>query len=96
MARRKNIEHLYRYVGERKDGRRHYVLVGFPNVEKEHLDEDYSDFCINHISCVDKCIEDAIRDYGRFTGCEIEGIKALDIGESVMFSYEDTFIIRIA
>lgn len=96
MARRKNIEHLYRYVGERNDGRRHYVLVGFPNVEKEHLDDDYRDFCVNHISCVDKCIEDAIRDYGRFTEQEIEEIKGLDIQESIYFSYEDGFIIRVA
>lgn len=97
MARRRNIERLYRKNGSlcMQEGRRDYVLILTPNEEMAKVRDEFGDFCINHVKCVEKCIEEAIRYYGFFKKEDIEHIKAMKIGET-WNADDNSIIIRVA
>lgn len=97
MARRKNIEHLYRQGGSlcMQQGRRDYVLILTPDEEMAKVKDEYGDFVVNHVKCVEKCIEEAIRYYGSFKKEDIEHVKSMKIGET-WNADENTIIIRVA
>lgn len=97
MARRKNIEHLYRKGSSLclENGRRDYVLIGLPDVKHAHISDKYGDYVVNHVRCVEKCIAEAVRYYGFFSNEDIERIKAMQVGE--VFKADDcSMVIRVA
>ena len=78
-----------------QQGRRDYVLILTPDEEMAKVKDEYGDFVVNHVKCVEKCIEEAIRYYGSFKKEDIEHVKSMKIGET-WNADENTIIIRVA
>ena len=97
MARRKNIERLYRNNGSLclQHGRRDYVLILTPNEDIANVRDEFGDFSVNHVKCAEKCIEEAIRYYGSFKKEDIEHVKSMKIGET-WNADKHSLIIRVA
>ena len=90
MARRKNVEHLSRFVDgtKGKEGRKAFQLISFPD-EKG----DYSSSVVRCNSTL-LSVKDAMRYYGTFTDDEIRVINAISVSE--YRKWGDYMVVRIA
>ena len=92
MARRKNIEHLSRFVDgtKGKEGRKVFQLIGFP--------DENGDYSSSIVRCVSTLISvrNALRYYGTFSDDEVRLVSQLSVGEYKKWGAENCMVVRIA
>lgn len=88
MARRRNIEHLSRFVGGVEENRLVFQLIGFPDKN--------GDFVSNLVRCTPNRIGEAIRHYGTFSDDEVRLVSHLQVGNYKSWGADKCMIIRIA